>query len=76
MDSLYRIDVSKYGAEYKDLVDDMVRMAVIQLTIQLLYYMSDTSSSLLTSDFLMLFMFIMVGVAVYRLLLKKLVIFV
>jgi hypothetical protein len=63
------LDVS---ADYAPLVTDALRMATIQITIQLMYWAVDDAVPLLSADFLLLLMFVLLGVGVYHLVVSKL----
>lgn len=71
METLY---VFKLGnPDYIDLIQDIVRMVIIQLTIQFLYYVNNTENGFFTVDFILLVLYIVLGVCVYWLVFKKLV---
>jgi len=72
MDALYTIKLQ--NPEYVSLVEDIVRMVIIQFTIQFLYYINNPSSfPFLSTDFVLLVLYIVLGVCVYWLVFKKLV---
>lgn len=76
--SLYRYDLSAVvGKEYVPMVEDVVRMVCIQLTIQLLLWINDPNPtmSLLSVEFFVLVVYIVLGVLLYWLIFKKLVSF-
>lgn len=74
-DALFSFSVSDaVGTEYVPMFNDMVRMAVIQLTIQmLLYFSGDAGERYFTREFLMLLMYIILGVLMYWLVVRKFV---
>jgi hypothetical protein len=65
------------GTEYAAMAADAVRMMCIQVTIQLMVYLSseDPLVGFFTSDFLLLLLYILLGVMLYWLALRKLVTF-
>lgn len=75
--SLYTIDVSsKLGADYIPMMDDIARFVAIQVIIQLLLFTMDSQAfAFFSSDFLLLIVFIVIGVMFYHLVLKKLITF-
>lgn len=76
MESLYKInlDVDK---EYIPMINDIVRMAIIQLVAQTLFYMiSPDKISLLSGAFIKTLIFICIGIVVYWLLVRKIIIFI
>jgi uncharacterized membrane protein SirB2 len=72
MDSLYVVDVPY--KEYIPMVDDMLRVVCIQVAIQLMLFASG-DSQFFTAEFIMLVIYIVLGVALYWLVAKKLVVF-
>lgn len=65
---------SRLGSiEYVKLMDDVFRMLAIQLTIQALMYFSGDAESMFTRDFLCLLLYIVLGVLLYWLVVKKVV---
>lgn len=74
MDSLYVVDVPY--KEYLPMIDDLARMFLIQVSIQLLMFATDPSQyQFFTADFALLVLYISLGVAFYWLVFKKLVAF-
>ena len=74
MESLYVVNVS--NKDYLDLINDIVRMTTIQFIIQFLLYVNGAQDSVLISvDFFLLILYIILGVCVYWLVIKKLVVF-
>jgi hypothetical protein len=71
MESLYTIIVSK--PEYIDFINDLVRMIIIQVMIQFLFYLNNPSLGFFTGDFFLLIIYICLGVCVYWLIFKKLI---
>ena len=75
--TLYKIDVSgKLGSEYIPLFDDIARMFLIQLTIQLMFYLSASDRSFLTDEFVMLVLYVILGISLYWLVFRNVVKFV
>lgn len=73
-ESLYTFSVK--DKEYIDLIDDIVRMVTIQLGIQFLYYLNSPDSvSLFASEFILLVIYMILGILLYRLVLRKIIIF-
>lgn len=68
--SSFKLDVSR---DYVPFVNDLIRMATIQLTIQLMYWAVDDATPLVSADFILLLMFVLLGVGVYHLVVAKLV---
>jgi hypothetical protein len=73
MEALYEISLP--NKEYITLLDDIVRMVLIQVTIQFLYYINDSSNGFFTTDFILLVLYVVLGVCVYWLIFKKLIVF-
>ena len=60
--------------EYMPYIEDLVRMIILQITIQFMYHIKDsTSNAFITTDLFELIMYIILGVSVYWLLFKKIV---
>lgn len=75
MDSLYTVNLP--NKEYVPMMDDVARMVIIQFTIQFLYYINNKEGEgFFTVDFLLLLVYIVLGVCLYWLILKKIVLFV
>jgi len=75
--SIFHLQITKYmGAEYIGMFNDMARFITIQIAIQMmLYTMDPVKFAFFSSDFMMLLLFIIVGVLLYWLIFKKLVSF-
>ena len=74
-DAIFKVGVTTaIGAEYLPLVDDIVRMVCIQATIQIMVFLAG-GGSLFTTDFVMLVVYIILGVMLYWLVFRKLVTF-
>lgn len=75
--TVYTVDVSRFlGPEYIPLCDDASRMFLIQLTIQLMFYLSVSDKAFMTDEFVLLLLYIMLGICLYWLVFKKLIKFV
>ncbi len=72
--ALLTIDVTSIiGAEYVPLALDVVRMVCIQLTIQLMVYLSGPQTEpFFSADFMMLLAYVVLGVLLYRLVVHRL----
>lgn len=72
--ALYTVNVP--SKDYLELVNDIVRMATIQITIQFLFFLNDPSRvSFFSADFILLLIYVILGVCVYWLIVKRVVIF-
>lgn len=73
----FLLDISqRIGPEYVYMFDDMFRMVVIQCTLQLMMYLSNPMTpSLLSAEFLLLLIYVVIGVALYWLVFRNLVYF-
>jgi hypothetical protein len=59
--------------EYKPFLDDIMRVASIQITIQFLYYMNSNGViPFFSLDFFFMLLYIILGVCVYWMIIKKL----
>ena len=73
MDSLYIVNVSQ--KEYLGLIDDIARMIILQLSIQLMLYGSGMDSQFFSAEFVLLLIYIVLGVCLYWLVFKRFVVF-
>ena len=76
MNSLYKInlDVDK---EYIPMVNDLIRMSIIQIVAQtLFFFISPERVSLISGTFIKTLIFICIGIAVYWLIVRKIIIFI
>lgn len=74
MESMYTISLG--NEEYAGMVNDMIRFATIQIAIQLMLVLMDPDKfSFFSVDFIILLMFVVIGVMFYWLIIKKFVIF-
>ena len=72
--SIYQFKISK---EYKEYIDDLVRMGTIQIIANMMFYISNPIDNKVFSEmFGKTLLFILLGVSVYWLIIKKLIIFV
>lgn len=74
MESLYVINVP--NKEYIEFINDVIRMLTIQVMIQFLFYINNpVETFFFSADFFLLLIYIILGVCVYWLIIKKLIIF-
>ena len=74
METLYVVDVPQ--KDYIGLIDDIARMVIIQFSIQLLLYAtSPEENQFFSADFILLLLYIILGVCLYWLVFKKIVSF-
>lgn len=68
-------DVTKaLGPEYVDVVQDVLRMVILQLTIQFMLYLTDSERyPFFTVEFILMLLYVMLGVLVYWLVIRKLI---
>ena len=79
IDSLWLIDAgSTLGKDYVPMANDIMRMVCIQLAIQVMLVLADPTgqTSLLSADFVLLVVYIALGVMLYWLTFRKLFVFV
>lgn len=68
-----------WGPQYVPMLEDIVRMVCIQFTIQLLIYLNSTTSgngagaSFFTPDFALMLLYVVLGVMLYWLAIRKIV---
>lgn len=74
VDHLYELNLSKYlGEENVVVCDDLLRMICIQVTIQMMYFIYDPERhSILDEKFFEMLFYILLGIAVYWLIIRKL----
>tara|TARA_Y100000389_G_scaffold144704_1_gene143110 strand:+ start:5098 stop:5334 length:237 start_codon:yes stop_codon:yes gene_type:complete len=71
--SLYKLKISK---EYKEYIDDLVRMGTIQIIANIMFYISNPMDNKMFSQmFAKTLIFVLLGVSVYWLIIRKLIIF-
>ena len=71
--SFYKLTIPK---EYKEYIDDLVRMGTIQIIANMMFYMSNPMDNKMFSEmFAKTLLFILLGVSVYWLIIRKLIIF-
>ena len=64
----------KVDSEYKDYVNDLLRMATIQIMANLMFYMSSGGNvSFFSGQFVQTLVYILLGVSAYWLVLNKLI---
>lgn len=75
MESLYTFTLP--NKEYVGMMDDVARMVIIQFTIQFLYFINNKEGEgFFTVEFMLLLVYIVMGVCLYWLIFKKTVSFV
>lgn len=73
--ALYTVKIP--NKEYIPLIEDIVRMVIVQMTIQFLYFINNKDGEAFFSiDFILLLVYIILGVCIYWLIFKKTVVFV
>lgn len=73
--ALFVIDLSsKIGKEYIIVIDDVVRMLLVQFTIQFMSFLSDpVNVSLFSAEYVLLSLYITLGVSMYWLVFRNIV---
>ncbi len=77
--ALWQLDVGRaIGADYVPMANDVLRMVCIQVAIQVMLVLADPTghTSLFSTDFVLLVVYITLGVMLYWLALRKLMVFV
>lgn len=76
--SVYRVDITRIlGKEYVGMFNDMARFMIIQFAIQIMLVTMDPSHySIFSKEFVILLLFVIIGVSLYWLVFKKIVLFV
>lgn len=75
---LIEIDVTgEWGPGYAVFIEDVLRMLCVQLTIQMMIYCSSEpgTTAFISSQFLLMLAYVVLGVALYWLVLKRVVVF-
>ena len=74
MEALYVVDVP--NKDYIPLCEDIARMVLIQVSIQLLMFATNPSENqFFSAEFILLVIYIILGVCLYWLVFKKMVVF-
>jgi hypothetical protein len=75
---MYFLNISeRFGKEYIDFVEDVLRMITLQLIIQFMIFLHNpTMATLFNPAFFELLFYIILGVAFYHLIIRKIVRFV
>lgn len=68
--SVYTISLP-VSEEYEDMINDVLRLLIVHLTVFVMYYMSSSSATF--SSYVVLQLFMVLGIAMYWLVFKKLV---
>lgn len=75
MDSIYIVKIPG-NKEYIELINDVARFTIIQVAIQIMLVLMDSSRfSIFSLDFFMLVLFVNIGVLFYWLVFRKIVVF-
>jgi membrane protein YdbS with pleckstrin-like domain len=73
-ESLYMFSLP--NKEYIDLADDIARMVIIQVAIQFLYYLNNSDQvQFFSADFILLVVYMVLGIMLYRLVFRKMITF-
>ena len=72
MESLFNLKIDK---EYKEIVEDLIKYSTIFLTINLLVFLTNPDKKLFNKNFCDLYCFFLVGLFLYWLVIRKLVLF-
>lgn len=74
MDSLYSVNVP--NKDYIDIINDIARMVTIQITIQFLFFINSPGEvAFFSVDFILMVLYMVLGICVYWLIIKKVVVF-
>ena len=73
MNGLIKIPLN-INSEYKEMVDDIIRMTCIQIITQFLFCMSNPSVSFINSIFIKTLIFIILSIIIYWVIIKKIII--
>lgn len=72
--SLFRFNLN-IDKEYIPMINDIIRLSVIQLVAQLLFFMTNPSKNPLFSDiFIQTLFYLLIGIVVYWLIIRKIII--
>jgi hypothetical protein len=75
-DAMYTLKVSQlFGDETGPMFHDIIRMVSIQFMIQLMFSLSNPEYAFATSEFIAMLIYIVLGVSLYWLIMRKLVAF-
>lgn len=72
MESLFKIDLN-IDKEYIPLINDLIRMGVIHIVAQLLFNVSN-NEKFLTTEFIQTVLYVLLGICVYWLVVRKVII--
>ena len=64
-----------FDKEYLPLINDLIRMAAIQVTAQLLHCSRTPDANFFSSGFIQMLSFVLLGIGVYWLIIRKIIIF-
>jgi hypothetical protein len=73
--TLFKYQLSNHiDKEYIPYIEDVIRMLLLQSTIQFMYFIKDPmNNQMFTFDFIELILYVIIGVSVYWLVFKKMV---
>ena len=75
--SLFSVDIGEaLGLDFVPMANDILRMLCIQVAIQVMMVLSGTGADFLTADFLLLVFYTALGLTLYWLAVRKIVVFV
>jgi hypothetical protein len=74
MESLYTVNVP--NKDYIEFINDIARMVTIQISIQFLFFINNPNAvDFFSADFILMLIYMVLGICVYWLIIKKLVLF-
>lgn len=74
MESLYTVNVP--NKDYIEFINDIARMVTIQVSIQFLFFINNPNAvDFFSADFILMLIYMILGICVYWLIIKKLVLF-
>jgi hypothetical protein len=72
--AFYLLNISsKLGPEYVHMFDDFMRMMSIQMTLQFMMFIGGSTDALISADFVLILFYVLIGVALYWLVLRKVI---
>lgn len=74
MESLYTVNVP--NKDYIEFINDIARMVTIQISIQFLFFINNPNAvDFFSADFILMLIYMILGICVYWLIIKKLILF-
>lgn len=74
MDSIYVIKLN--NKDYIEYFNDLIRILTLQFSIQFLYYINASDNfRFLSEDFILLIFYLILGISIYHLIFKKIIVF-